>query len=136
MSMITTATFLSAALLLLVPGILSLATAKKDQIHLKIYNSISHGPNVTYTLDIAFRGILLGAMNNLQKDDRLRFSYTEDPNYGPFLVRVNGLAGNNTEHTYWQLLVKRGKTIIIPDVGIGCFIPKPGDTVILKFTKW
>lgn len=47
-----------------------------------------------------------------------RFTYTEDPNYGPYLESVNGLPGNDKEHTYWELLVKphNGK-IERPDVG-------------------
>ncbi|KAJ7990450.1 hypothetical protein DPEC_G00300440 [Dallia pectoralis] len=137
MSMITTATFLSAALLLLVPGILTQEPGVTSPIQLMIVNSISNTPNVTHTTDIVFRGILIGAMRRLQETNTdFKFTYIENPNYGPYLVSVNGLAGDDTEHTYWELLVKRGKTIIRPDVGIGCFIPMPDDTVILKFTKW
>lgn len=48
-----------------------------------------------------------------------RFTYTEDLNYGPFLESVNGVAGDNAEHTYWELLVQTGKNgpVIIPDLG-------------------
>ena len=47
-----------------------------------------------------------------------RFTYTEDPNYGPYLESVNGVAGNDKDRTYWELLVETpdGKTIR-PDVG-------------------
>ncbi|KAJ0063640.1 hypothetical protein NL108_004479, partial [Boleophthalmus pectinirostris] len=34
------------------------------------------------------------------------FTVEEDPNFGPFLVSVNGLAGSAQDHTYWELLVK------------------------------
>lgn len=45
-----------------------------------------------------------------------RFTIKDDPNYGPFLVSVNGVAG--TAGTYWELLVKlKNGTIIRPDVG-------------------
>lgn len=48
----------------------------------------------------------------------LRFTYTEDPNYGLFLQSVNGLAGSFETHTYWELLVKTPKgKIIRPNVG-------------------
>ncbi len=41
-----------------------------------------------------------------------------DPNYGPFLESVNGVPGNDKEHTYWKLMVKTadGKNTT-PDVG-------------------
>lgn len=47
-----------------------------------------------------------------------RFTYTEDPNYGPYLKSVNGLAGSDKDRTYWELFVKTpdGK-IIRPNVG-------------------
>ncbi|XP_010870427.2 transcobalamin beta a [Esox lucius] len=138
MSMMTTATLLSAALLLLVPGILTKESVETSPIQLMIVNSISNAPNVTHTTEIVFRGILLGAMRRLQETNTdFKFTYREDPNYGPFLVSVNGVAGDDAEHTYWELLVKNSNGVIIrPDVGIGCYIPNPNDTIILKFTKW
>ncbi|XP_053363895.1 transcobalamin-1-like [Clarias gariepinus] len=106
-------------------------------ISLTVYNSLSKQNNLTFTTDIAYRGILIGAMKKIQAaNKKFRFKTIEDPNYGPFLVSVNGLAGNNEEHTYWELLAERKGKIIVPDVGIGCFIPEPNDKVILKFTTW
>lgn len=46
------------------------------------------------------------------------FTTTEDPNYGPFLVSVNGIAGSQENNTYWELLAEsKSGTIIRPDVG-------------------
>ncbi|XP_041734723.1 transcobalamin-1-like [Coregonus clupeaformis] len=139
MSMMTIASFLSAALLLLVPGILTEKAYGPNLIELTIVNSLSNAPNETYSADMVFRGILLGAMRRLQETNSdFKFTYREDPNYGPFLESVNGVAGVNAEHTYWELLVQTGKNgpVIRPDVGIGCYIPEPNDRIILKFTKW
>lgn len=48
----------------------------------------------------------------------LSFTYTEDQNYGPSLESVNGLAGNDYDHTYWELLVETPNgNITRPDVG-------------------
>ncbi|XP_071215546.1 transcobalamin-1-like isoform X2 [Salvelinus alpinus] len=119
MSMMTTASFLSAALLLLVPGILTEKAYGPNPIKLTIVNSISNAPNETYSADVVFRGILLGAMRRLQQTNAdFKFTYTEDPNYGPFLESVNGVAGDNAEHTYWELLVQTGTNgpVIRPDV--------------------
>lgn len=47
-----------------------------------------------------------------------RFTYSEDPNYGPYLESVNGLAGSNKDHTYWELLVRTPDGgLIRPNVG-------------------
>uniref|UniRef100_A0AAY5K2X7 DUF4430 domain-containing protein n=1 Tax=Esox lucius TaxID=8010 RepID=A0AAY5K2X7_ESOLU len=138
MRMMTSATFLSAALLLLIPGIMSTESLNTDSIQLLIFNSISPTPNMTYTVDIGYRWILIGAMRRLQEIcPDFRFTYTEHPRYGPFLVSVNDLAGDTGKHTYWELLVEtRNGTTIRPDVGIGCYIPNPKETIILKFTRW
>ncbi|KAM4628221.1 transcobalamin-1-like [Polymixia lowei] len=77
-------------------------------------------------------------MKRLERSNAdFKFTYTEHLDYGPYLQSVNGVAGNTADHTYWELLVKTpgGKTIR-PDVGIGCYIPKPKEQIILKFTKW
>ncbi|KAF4085902.1 hypothetical protein AMELA_G00100600 [Ameiurus melas] len=111
---------------------------KSYPISLLVYNSHVSPMNLTFYTDIAYRGILLGAMRKIQAVDKnFTFTTVEDPNYGPFLVSVNGVAGNPAEHTYWELLVQpQNGTIIRPDVGVGCYIPNPYDTVILKFTTW
>uniref|UniRef100_A0AAZ3Q882 Uncharacterized protein n=1 Tax=Oncorhynchus tshawytscha TaxID=74940 RepID=A0AAZ3Q882_ONCTS len=91
-----------------------------SSIELVVVNSISNTPNKTYSTDVAIRGVLIGAMRRLQETTAgFNFTYTEDRNYGPFLVSVNGVAGNNTENTFWELLVQTGGngTTIRPDVG-------------------
>uniref|UniRef100_A0A3B4DWJ0 Transcobalamin-like C-terminal domain-containing protein n=1 Tax=Pygocentrus nattereri TaxID=42514 RepID=A0A3B4DWJ0_PYGNA len=66
-----------------------------------------------------------------------RFTINETLDYGPYLLSVNGVAGNDENQTYWELLSElQNGTIIMPDVGVGCYIPNPHDKVILKFTKW
>lgn len=36
-----------------------------------------------------------------------RYTVKVHPDFGPYLLSVNGLFGQSTEKTYWQLLVKR-----------------------------
>ncbi|KAI1893786.1 hypothetical protein AGOR_G00127250 [Albula goreensis] len=130
---------LSTALLLLVSGTLSDGGISDGYpIHLTVYNSLSAEANKTYQIETAYRGILIGAMTTLrEQDSSFKFTFTEDRNYGPYLVSVNGVAGNNEDHTYWELLAESANgTIIRPDVGIGCFIPSPNQHVILKYTTW
>lgn len=65
-----------------------------------------------------------------------RFTYTEDPNYGPYLESVNGVAGNDKEHTYWELLVKTpdGK-LIRPNVGKFAAKTSPNQCFLLCFCR-
>uniref|UniRef100_A0A4W5P260 Transcobalamin-like C-terminal domain-containing protein n=2 Tax=Hucho hucho TaxID=62062 RepID=A0A4W5P260_9TELE len=111
-------------------------TSRLNSIELVVVNQISNTTNKTYSTDIAFRGVLIGAMRRLQTNSGFNFTYTEDPNYGPFLVSVNGVAGNNTENTFWMLLSEGNGTTVIPDVGIGCYIPKQNERIILNFTMF
>uniref|UniRef100_A0A4W6CA95 Transcobalamin-like C-terminal domain-containing protein n=1 Tax=Lates calcarifer TaxID=8187 RepID=A0A4W6CA95_LATCA len=127
----------SAALLLLLPGALT-EISDPVLIDVVVENSLLDTHPLTYTTHVAYRGILLGALKRLMNsNENFKFTYTEDPNYGPYLESVNGVAGDDKDHTYWELLVKTpdGK-IIRPDVGIGCYIPTASEKIILKFTKW
>ncbi|XP_028276008.1 transcobalamin-1-like [Parambassis ranga] len=129
---------LSAALLLLLfPGSLT-ESREPAPIDVVVENSLLGTAPLTYSTHVVYRGILLGALNRLMDSNaNFKFTYTEDPNYGPYLESVNGLAGNDKERTYWELLVKTPDgTIIRPDVGIGCYIPKAKEQIILRFTKW
>ncbi|XP_037402312.1 transcobalamin-1-like [Pygocentrus nattereri] len=107
-------------------------------ISLVVYNSLADVKNLTFKTEIAYRGILLGAMKKIQAStDEFKFTINETLDYGPYLLSVNGVAGNDENQTYWELLSElQNGTIIMPDVGVGCYIPNPHDKVILKFTKW
>ncbi|CAN9510919.1 unnamed protein product [Ophioblennius macclurei] len=129
------ALLLSAALLLLLlPATLS---NNHTPFKLIVRNTISGTDPKVYNAQVPFRGILIGAMRTLSTTENFKFTYREDPNYGPFLESVNGVDGKNEDHTYWELLVKleNGK-FVQTDVGIGCFIPKLNDQIMLNFTKW
>ncbi|XP_035479526.1 transcobalamin-1 isoform X1 [Scophthalmus maximus] len=122
-------------LLLLLPGTL---TQDPVPIDVVVENSLSGNKPLTYTTHVAYRGILIGALKRLMdSNENFKFTYTEDPNYGPYLKSVNGLAGSDKDRTYWELLVKTpdGK-ITRPNVGIGCYIPSKNEKIILKFSKW
>ncbi|KAI3354662.1 hypothetical protein L3Q82_019149 [Scortum barcoo] len=139
--MMTGPALLSAALLLLLPGTLTgskLQSKETVPIDVVVENSLLGTAPVTFSTQVVYRGILLGALKTLMASNTgFKFTYTEDPNYGPYLESVNGVAGNDKEHTYWELLVKTpDDKIIRPDVGIGCYIPSKNEQIILKFTKW
>ncbi|XP_030599464.1 transcobalamin-1-like [Archocentrus centrarchus] len=107
-------------------------------IDIVVKNSLQNKVPLTYTTQVAYRGILLGAMKRLMDSDAgFKFTYSENLNYGPYLESVNGVAGNNEDHTYWELLAKNSNgEFERTDVGIGCYIPSPYQQIILNFTKW
>ncbi len=47
----------------------------------------------------------------------ISFTYTIDESYGIFVNGVNGVNGSNENHTYWELLSKKGNTITPLSVG-------------------
>ncbi|KAJ4935470.1 hypothetical protein JOQ06_017003, partial [Pogonophryne albipinna] len=99
-----------------------------------VSNSVTIAPNKTYSACVVCRGTLLGGMMRLQEKNKgFRFTYTEDPNYGPYLQSVNGLNGSTKDRTYWELLVKKANETIRLNVGIGAFIPSENDQIILNF---
>ncbi|KAM9317593.1 cobalamin binding intrinsic factor-like isoform 1-T2 [Pholidichthys leucotaenia] len=110
----------------------------KTPISVLVTNAITPAPNLTYSTYVVFRGILLGGLRRLQNSSAgFNFTYTEDQNYGPFLQSVNGVKGSFENRTYWELLVnKTDKTVIRPDVGIGCYIPNENEQIILKYTNY
>ncbi|XP_033968880.1 transcobalamin-1-like isoform X1 [Trematomus bernacchii] len=102
-----------------------------------VSNSVTNAPNKTYSTCVVSRGILLGGMRRLQETNKgFRFTYTEDPNYGPYLQSVNGLKGSTKDRTYWELLVKKANETIRLNVGIGAFIPSENDQIILNFKDY
>ncbi|KAJ8368194.1 hypothetical protein SKAU_G00082220 [Synaphobranchus kaupii] len=136
--MIVTMTSLltTAQLLLVSVTLFHGALSQGSPIDLIVFNSLEN-TNITYSTTIADRGIVLGAMRRLQDAHSFKFNTTEYPDYGYFLVSVNGLPGSQKDRTSWELLSEsKNGTIIRPDVGVGCYIPKPGERIILKFTKY
>ncbi|XP_004071167.1 uncharacterized protein LOC101156171 isoform X1 [Oryzias latipes] len=108
-----------------------------DPITIVVKNKFQ-GVKKTYNASVAYRGILIGAMKRLRKSNaNFKFTYKEDLNYGPYLESINGVPGKTEDHTYWELLViKPNGSVIIPDVGIGCYIPSPNEQILFNFTKW
>ncbi|XP_047450545.1 transcobalamin-1-like isoform X1 [Mugil cephalus] len=105
---------------------------------LVVKNSITGAQPLNYDASVVERGILLGGLKRLMDTNpNFKFTYTENPDFGPYLESVNGVAGNLAEHTYWELLSqKEGGKVIPLDVGIGCYIPSKNEKIILNFTKW
>ncbi|XP_039987277.1 transcobalamin-1-like [Xiphias gladius] len=130
----------AALLLLLLPGTLTHNNLDSDlvPIYVVVKNSLLDTPAFIYTTHVATRGILLGALKRLMHSNAdFKFTYKDNPNYGPYLLSVNGLAGNNQDKTYWELLVVTPDGgLIIPNIGIGCYIPRKHDTIILNFKRW
>ncbi|KAG9263525.1 transcobalamin-1-like isoform X1 [Astyanax mexicanus] len=132
---LATALLLSAAALILVPGVFTEEKVTLYPITMTVYDAVTNKPNATYATSLPYRAVLLGAMRRAQKN--FRFITKENSDYGPFLDSINGMKGITAKRTYWQLLIQpKNGTLIVADVGVGCYIPNPEDHIIFKFTKW
>ncbi|XP_029030478.1 transcobalamin-1-like [Betta splendens] len=107
-------------------------------ITLTVENMISHAKPLHYPTSVIKGGVLVSALRRLhEKDKNFTFTVKDDPNFGLFLESVNGVAGNENDKTYWELLSKKpGKKEEPLKVGIGCYQPEKNEEIILKFTHW
>ncbi|XP_008292629.1 gastric intrinsic factor-like [Stegastes partitus] len=130
---------LSAALmlLLLLPGTLT-EDSKPVPVSVVVEDTVDGAVTLTYATEVASKGTLLDALKTLMAtNSKFTFTYIDDPNYGPSLEYVNGVAGNEDDQTFWEVLVKKSDgQIIRPDGGIAYYIPSANDQIHLGFTKW
>ncbi|XP_075887633.1 transcobalamin-1-like [Nelusetta ayraudi] len=88
-----------------------------------------------YSSSVMEGGVLLGALRKLQETELdFKFTVKEDPDFGPFLESVNGVAGNEHEQTYWEILSESSGEYARLDVGIGCYKPKANEHIVLRLS--
>ncbi|NWR39087.1 TCO2 protein, partial [Tachuris rubrigastra] len=63
-----------------------------------------------------------------------RFTFdTQDTSQGPYLTQVLGLEARQEKRNYWQLLTAPSKPLLM---GIADYIPRDGETIILRLSEW
>ncbi|NXP22185.1 TCO2 protein, partial [Scytalopus superciliaris] len=63
-----------------------------------------------------------------------RFTFdTQDTPQGPFLTQVLGLEARQQKRNYWQLLSAPGTPLVM---GVADYIPRDGETLILRLSEW
>uniref|UniRef100_A0A669AWM9 Uncharacterized protein n=1 Tax=Oreochromis niloticus TaxID=8128 RepID=A0A669AWM9_ORENI len=106
-------------------------------IKLSVENELSNEPLKSYSSSVVEGGVLLGALRRLHDAQHdFKFTVKEDPNFGLFLESVNGVAGNKDEKTYWEILSESSGEFNRLDVGIGCYMPKADEHIVLRYTTW
>ncbi|KAG5284110.1 hypothetical protein AALO_G00023070 [Alosa alosa] len=108
------------------------------EIHITVQDKISN-EHVQGNYKTLMRpgGILLGAMKRLTECNQdFKYNVTYNNDYGYYLEKVNGVAGNDADHTYWQILSNSSGKLDPTNVGVGCYIPKAYETIVFNFTKW
>ncbi|KAA8587044.1 hypothetical protein FQN60_000880 [Etheostoma spectabile] len=92
-------------LLLLTRGALTDAGPATLPIRLTVENDLSNMSPETHLSSVVEGGVLLGVLRRLQETQTdFKFTLKEDPDFGPWLESVNGVAGNEHEKTYWEIL--------------------------------
>lgn len=124
-------------LLLLTRGALTDAGPATLPIRLSVENDISNMTPETHFGSVVEGGVLLGALRRLQETQRdFKFTLKDDPDFGLWLESVNGVAGNEHEQTYWEILSESSGEYSKLDVGVGCYKPKANEHIILRFSTW
>ncbi|KAF1378670.1 hypothetical protein PFLUV_G00192950 [Perca fluviatilis] len=137
MALRTTALLPVGFLLLLTRGALTDAGPATLPIRLSVENDISNMTPETHFGSVVEGGVLLGALRRLQETQRdFKFTLKDDPDFGLWLESVNGVAGNEHEQTYWEILSESSGEYSKLDVGVGCYKPKANEHIILRFSTW
>ncbi|XP_068187806.1 cobalamin binding intrinsic factor-like [Antennarius striatus] len=133
-----TAAFFSVGfLLLLTGGELTNTGPATLPVRVSVENDLSNVTFESYSSSVVEGGVLLGALRRLQETQHdFKFTVKEDLDFGLLLESVNGVAGNDLQHTYWEILSERSGEYSRVDVGIGCFKPKASEHIILRFSSW
>ncbi|TNN72506.1 Gastric intrinsic factor [Liparis tanakae] len=106
-------------------------------IRLSVENDLSNMAPESHFSSVVEGGVLLSALRRLQETQQdFKFTVKEDPDFGLLLESVNGVAGNQHEQTYWEILSESSGGYSRLDVGIGCYKPKPNEHIILRFSTW
>ncbi|TDH04930.1 hypothetical protein EPR50_G00136970 [Perca flavescens] len=137
MALRTTALLPVGFLLLLTRGALTDAGPATLPIRLSVENDISNMTPETHFGSVVEGGVLLGALRRLQETQRdFKFTLKDDPDFGLWLESVNGVAGNEHDQTYWEILSESSGEYSKLDVGVGCYKPKANEHIILRFSTW
>uniref|UniRef100_A0A096LXF5 Uncharacterized protein n=1 Tax=Poecilia formosa TaxID=48698 RepID=A0A096LXF5_POEFO len=106
-------------------------------IRLTVENDLSNTAPESFSSSVVEGGVLFGALTRLQETQPdFKFTVKVDPNFGLFLESVNGVAGDENEQTYWEILTENSGEYTRLDVGIGCYTPKADEHIVLKFRTW
>ncbi|KAK2828540.1 hypothetical protein Q5P01_019574 [Channa striata] len=106
-------------------------------IRLSVENDLSNMAPEAYSSSVVEGGVLLSALRRLQEvQPDFKFTVKEDPNFGLFLESVNGVAGNENEQTYWEILSESSGEYTRLNVGIGCYRPTANEHIIFRFSTW
>ncbi|XP_054611061.1 transcobalamin-1-like [Dunckerocampus dactyliophorus] len=106
-------------------------------IRLSVVNDLSNLTPETHFTSVVQGGVLLGALRKIQETQHdFKFTVKEDPNFGLFLESVNGVAGNDNDQTYWEILSEDSGEYTRLDVGIGCYTPAENEHIVLRFSTW
>ncbi|XP_072230807.1 cobalamin binding intrinsic factor-like [Leuresthes tenuis] len=132
------ATLLSVGFLLLLPqGGLTNKAAASLPVRVTVENDLSNLTPKSYAISMVEGGVLIGALRRLQDAQKdFKFTVTEHPDFGPFLESVNGVAGEDSKNTFWEILSESSGEYTRLDVGIGCYTPKVNEHIILRFSSW
>ncbi|XP_067397580.1 transcobalamin-1-like [Emydura macquarii macquarii] len=112
---------------------LPLRNTRNISVTYTVADGVNRSFNDSICVTVPRGSFFFNVMENAKNKDPTRFSFTYTLSvWGAYITSVRGLAADNTQRTYWQLL-SNGKPLTL---GAGCYAVSHRERLEVRFSKY